>query len=184
MKKALPQSSILNLEDYQLWPAPGHLLSLQGLPLLSKEPFIHPSGRRLRHGFHDTKCSLTRERPLHTAYAAGLSTKLSNIHSGAGNFILSRKEPSLWDNRVVHTGLPFGEQVFTHCNLSYSSQSSRIARDTCSPRPGLRSYFRSSVCSGHPMGMVNDKWHDSPHRSCQPQQWEWDSSRRFVTRGS
>jgi hypothetical protein len=30
---------------------------------------IHPSGRRLRHGFHDTKCSLTRERPLHTAHA-------------------------------------------------------------------------------------------------------------------
>ena len=84
MKKALPQSSILNLEDYQLWPAPGHLLSLQGLPLLSKEPFIHPSGRRLRHGFHDTKCSPTREPPLHTAYAAGLSTRLSNIHSKAG----------------------------------------------------------------------------------------------------
>ena len=84
VKKALPQSSILNLEDYQLWPAPGHLLSLQGLPLLSKEPFIHPSGRRLRHGFHDTKCSPTREPPLHTAYAAGLSTRLSNIHSKAG----------------------------------------------------------------------------------------------------
>jgi hypothetical protein len=81
-----------------------------------------------------------------------------------------------------HTGLPFSEQVFTHCNLSYSSQSSRIARDACSPRPGLRSYFRSSVCSGHPMGMVNDNRHDSPHRRAA--QFECDSSRRFVTRGS
>ena len=99
-------------------------------------------------------------------------------------FILSERTKSLGYRVVLNTGLPFGEQVFTHCNLSYSSHSSRIARDTCSPRPGLRSYFRSSVCSGHPMGIVNDKWHGSPHRSCQPQQWEWDSSRRFVTRGS
>jgi hypothetical protein len=62
------------------------------------------------------------------------------------------KEPSHWDNRVVHTGLPFGEQVFTHCNLSCSSQSSRSRGTHVLPDRELRSYFSSSVCSGHPMG--------------------------------
>jgi hypothetical protein len=53
---------------------------------------------------------------------------------------------------VVYTGLPFGEQVFTHCNLSCSSQSSRSRGAHVFPDRELRSYFSSSVCSGHPMG--------------------------------
>ena len=151
VKKALPQSSILNLEDYQLWPAPGHLLSLQGLPLLSKEPFIHPSGRRLRHGFHDTKCSPTREPPLHTAYAAGLSTRLSNIHSKAGIHTFRKNQVFGIPCSNKH-GAAIRRAGFHTLQPVLFESKLKIARDTCSPRPGLRSYFRSSVCSGHPMG--------------------------------
>jgi hypothetical protein len=115
-------------------------------------PSTPQSGRRLRHGFHNTTCSLARERPCTQLSAVGLSTKLSNIHRRAGNFILSRKNQVFGNNRVVHTGLPYGEQVFTHCNLSCSSQSSRSRGTHVLPDQELRSYFSSSVCSGHPMG--------------------------------
>ena len=181
MKKTIPQSSILNLEDYQLWPAPGHLLSLQGLPLLSKEPFIHPSGRRLRHGFHDTKCSPTREPPLHTAYAAGLSTKLSNIHSRAGNFILSRKNQVLGITRCIHEAAIRRAGFHTLQPVLFESKP-KIARDTCSPRPGAEILLQFLGVLWSPNGQVNDKRHDIPHRRAA--QFECGSSRRFVTRGS
>jgi hypothetical protein len=160
---ALFPSTITDLEDCHLWPAPGHLnQSLQGF-LITVSPrrsttTLPLSPSTPQGGAFDT-ASTTRsvllpENDPCTQHALQGCLPSCQTYTAVGleiSYFPERTRAFLWDNRVVHTGLPFGEQVFTHCSLSYSSQSSRIARGTCSPRPGLRSYFSSSVCSGHPM---------------------------------
>jgi hypothetical protein len=106
----------------------------------------------------------------------------SNIHSRAENFILSRKN-QVFGITVKYTRGCHLASRFSHTATCPVFESKlKIARDTCSPRPGTEILLQFLGVLWSPNGQVNDKRHDSPHRRAA--QFECNSSRGFVTRGS